>query len=1247
MKKFYKLFMLFLLLSIGQSAWCQTVVASGDLTSTVTWKIEVSAGGRLTRLRISGSGKIPNYSYSSSVPWANIDGYDYRSAITSIVVEEGITDIGTNVFANCSKVKEVTLNNRGSIGERAFYYCTALTTVTLNNTGTVGNEAFYNCSSLAQVNIGEGITGFEYASSSYDYPFSGCSNLATINVTDLKAYCSISNLDYLTDSYYGTAKAKNPLMINGVVHPSTDILEIPEGVTFISQYAFRYFSNITKIKIPSSLTEITDENFKNHTYLTEITVPSTVTSVGNDAFNGCTALKTASINNTGNIGNGVFKNCSALQAVTLNNTGTIGNSAFYKCSSLARVNIGNRVTGFEGVSSASSYDYPFYGCSKLAIVNAANLKAFCSISNLKYLTDGYYGTAEEKLFLRNGVSSTTVSLPEGTTYIPNCAFRYFPNIKHIVIPSTVTDIPDDNFAKHTYLTEVTLNNTGSIGEYAFSGCTALTTVTLNNKGSIGEYAFERCEALTRVNIGKGVTEFKSLSDSHIASAIVQSTPFYYSSNLSEVNVADLASFLKITNLKYLTYSYYGTAREKTLWVNDEEHDSSSELVIPEGVTEIDKYAFMYFKNVTKIKLPSTMTEIAYSNFSDHRYLTDVTVPSTVTYVGSYAFSSCSALKTVTLNNTDNIGDCAFSYCTALTNATLSSNVKSVGEYAFSNCTALTTVTLNNNGSIGEYAFKNCKALTRVNIGKGVTEFKSLPDTYDASYVASSYPFYGCSNLSVVNVADIASFLKITNLRNLTCSSYGGTASEKTLMVNGTIPTSLSELVIPEGVTEIDEYAFPEFKNVAKIKLPSTMTTIASYNFYGHSYLKKIILPSSVTYVGYAAFGYCTNLERIVCEATTPPVTASSIASDPSKISLKVPTGKTSAYKAADVWKEFSIDEGRTFNYSVTMLANESKQITNDLFDYLVVLKNTTTNSSIASPTYTSKTLTIKAGDVSTYDGTTTNSCKFAVIRLYLEDDDVLEYNVTVAPREVVLTDGDAYKNAQDFFTNKISYTRNFPEKIIGKWQCFYVPFDIEITDELLKGFDFAKLYMVSYQDANDNGEIEDGEPLKMILNKLSVGKILYANMPYYVRTKSSGEKTFEVTNTTLKAAANTSISCSTMEHEYTLTGIYSPTNIKGFYTMGTSGGFSYYTKDKTLNQYRWYMEIKSRSANGADMSNYARPIEIVVEGEDETTGIVALEDKASTPKNDKIYTLDGRQVTDYDNLPSGIYIINGKKVFKK
>ena len=99
--------------------------------------------------------------------------------------------------------------------------------------------------------------------------------------------------------------------------------------------------------------------------------------------------------------------------------------------------------------------------------------------------------------------------------------------------------------------------------------------------------------------------------------------------------------------------------------------------------------------------------------------------------------------------------------------------------------------------------------------------------------------------------------------------------------------------------------------------------------------------------------------------------------------------------------------------------------------------------------------------------------------------------------------------------------------------------------------------------------------------------------------------------------------------------------------MSAKGNFSYYTKDTTLGSYRWYMSVRDRMGSGAEYENYARPIEILIVGEDDTTGIVALDDKASASKNDKIYTLDGRQVTDFETLPSGIYIVNGKKIYKK
>lgn len=1050
-------------------------------------------------------------------------------------------------------------------------------------------------------------TFFEAAFSFIDIPssctrigegaFYGCTNLKEIYIPESVvsigplAFNGCKNLSFIY--FEGRCTANTGISITGVAAKGNLIEKDGTGTSYA--------------KVPSGWNHSTHLASGTSTYIQN----GTLYVVGKGTYTTTSILYSSQINSIKRIvvEDGVtdicdyaFKDCANVTEVTLKNTGTIGIGAFKYCTALTRVNVGAGVKELRCSTSIMYPDMPFEFCDNLSIVNITNLDSYNRIANLGYLTDPMNGTPGGKTLMINGEEhdpNSELVIPEGWTEVNSVAFKYFKNVQKVKIPSSMKTI---SHSISNYITEITLPSTvTSVEDGAFAGCSALTTVTLNNRGTIGAGVFSGCKSLTRINIGASVTGF-GVNTYLGAYAYKGSETFSGCSSLSKVNVVSLASFLKIANLEYLTN--YG-AKEKTLMVNGVTHSSSNELVIPVGVTEIPNVAFRYFNNVTKIKLPSTMTKIAANNFKDHTYLTEVTLPSSVTSVGSEAFRGCTALKTVTLNNSGTIGN-----------------------YAFYGCKALTTVTLNNSGTIGDSAFSGCTALTRVNIGAGLTEM-----SYNL--------FYGCSNLSEVNVSNLASFCKIAGLEYLTDSSYG-TAKEKTLMVNGNTHSSSSALVIPEGVTSISEYAFKYFKNVTQIKLPSTMTEIAYRNFYGHTYLKKITLPSRVTSVGSSAFSGCTNLERIVCKANTPPSANYSIASNPSEITLKVPSGK-----AANVWKEFNIEEVGTYNYSVTMRANESKQFVNNMLNKQGVSTRVTSNGSIASPTVSSNIVTIKAGNNPTYDGSTSNPCKSAVISLYLEEGDVLTYNVTVAPREVELTDGNAYKNTKEFEVDKVSYTRTYAEKYAGNLQCFYVPFDVEVTDDLLEDFTFYKLYMVSQKDENGNGEIEEDEPLVMLLNRIPAGQVMTANMPYYIRPKAESTLTVTAYNTTLYAATNGKVSCSTTEKEYTLTGNNASKNIKGYYTMSAKGNFSYYTKDTTLGSYRWYMSVRDRMGSGAEYENYARPIEILIVGEDDTTGIVALDDKASASKNDKIYTLDGRQVTDFETLPSGIYIVNGKKIYKK
>lgn len=100
--------------------WCRrnAIAASaessgncGDSGSNVTWSLDDN--GTLT---ISGSGKIEDYRSDIDQPW-----YSNRSDITSVVIEPGVTSIGSLAFYKCSNLTSITIpSGLTSIGEMAF-----------------------------------------------------------------------------------------------------------------------------------------------------------------------------------------------------------------------------------------------------------------------------------------------------------------------------------------------------------------------------------------------------------------------------------------------------------------------------------------------------------------------------------------------------------------------------------------------------------------------------------------------------------------------------------------------------------------------------------------------------------------------------------------------------------------------------------------------------------------------------------------------------------------------------------------------------------------------------------------------------------------------------------------------------------------------------------------------------------------------------------------------------------------------
>lgn len=73
----------------------------------------------------------------------------------------------------------------------------------------------------------------------------------------------------------------------------------------------------------------------------------------------------------------------------------------------------------------------------------------------------------------------------------------------------------------------------------------------------------------------------------------------------------------------------------------------------------------------------------------------------------------------------------------------------------------------------------------------------------------------------------------------------------------------TELVIPAGVTKINDYAFYECEYLTDIRIPDSVTEIGDNAFVGCTGLKKVNIPHSVTKVGWGAFSSCSSLTSIV------------------------------------------------------------------------------------------------------------------------------------------------------------------------------------------------------------------------------------------------------------------------------------------------------------------------------------------------------------------------------------------------
>ena len=284
--------------------------------------------------------------------------------------------------------------------------------------------------------------------------------------------------------------------------------------------------------------------------------------------------------------------------------------------------------------------------------------------------------------------------------------------------------------------------------------------------------------------------------------------------------------------------------------------SDSKIVIPavspEGdrVTGIGMSAFASMQQITSVVIPEGVTVIGDYAFNSCNNLVKVTLPSTLEYLGDYSFDYCYSLELTKWDSGYYMGNEENPYLvlvkatvTYITDCAIHESTKFIGAKAFQSCGILTSVTIPEGVvSIGGGAFYYCSSLPRIQIPSTVTRI-------------GDYAFYDCTKLSDVYITNLEAWCNITFVNSYSSPFMFAT----NFYINY---KQLRELVIPDGIKEIKDYAFYRLPRLTSVTIPDSVETIGKSAFSLCDSLVNIIIPNSVKEINNSAFAHCTSLEEV-------------------------------------------------------------------------------------------------------------------------------------------------------------------------------------------------------------------------------------------------------------------------------------------------------------------------------------------------------------------------------------------------
>ena len=814
---------------------------------------------------------LKEVSLSGYTPKINLRTFEECTALEKVVIPGGVKEISNQAFQNCTKLKDLQIGpDVTTIRNYAFYNCNALTSLTIpESVTTIEGYAFGNCTGLYEI---YNLNGTPQSISNVVFDGLTTSNITlyvpptckekyeakdvwkNFNVKELKAV--VNGLCYKLNPAAKTAQLTFDDLVPMAYATLSGKVTVPATITYndvvynvteIGNYAFQKNSTISEIVLPEGLVKIGHDCFENMTALASINIPSTVTSIGRFATT-----------------NNMFTND---YLYTKNGLLIIDN-----CLIKAKTTIGMNVEVEDGTRLIAAY--AFLSCKDLHHLILPN-----SISDI-----GEYA-------FKNCTSLNEVDLPEGLTVIRRGTFQdsYVGGTSGFKIPNSVTEIERDAFGwggtgcKDLYFIRIP-ESVRKIGAMAFWQA-ALQLVWLPaGIEELGDAAFADLTGLQEihcfapdpstiklgVNVFSGVNEDAKLYVPYGSKALYEAAEQWSAFNIVEMNPCIDGFYYvlnKVNHTATVTYEVYSENDWYVRYTNYENLNTKSwtipsKIAFENEVYEVKAVSDNAFKhtNVKQIIFSEGIESIGEDAMSECSYTgpEEIRLPSTLTNIGKWAFSySTDNLKTI------------YNY------AVEPQDIKDKG--VFNTELDKSKVTL--------YVPHGCADNYRAADEWKDFDIEEMPVCIDGVYYRT--------NIGTKQAMVVAQYKD-------DASNYADLVRD-VLVIPATITVDGEEY----KVTSMNSWAFENCKGVRALSLPEGLEKIWDYAFQNTN-IEMITLPSTLTLLVNTAFDHCNNLAVIRNFAKEPLNVENFIGFE--KQILQVPAGCKSAYEAADVWKDFDIQE---------------------------------------------------------------------------------------------------------------------------------------------------------------------------------------------------------------------------------------------------------------------------------------------------------------------------------------------------